>query len=394
MRALALVVLAAAALPLAPPARAADPLASETVEVRPVKGPLPADAAASLWDGLPAATATAAPQHTIRLHDRLANEALAGAGAHPVRLRAATDGTDLAVVVEWGDATEDRVRPDATDAYGDAAALELPLRFGAGRRLPYVGMGDAGEQVAVSMQRAAASGVVARQAVGAGFGSLTRADLGGVRMAMRYDPAAKAWRAIFLRPLAAAGHDLRRGLVPFSVAVWDGARSERGGNKALTRWKFLRLGAYPLDPAYVAELSWGHAPGDLGSAAKGKDLVEGQCTACHAIGESRLAAPGLAPDLSAIGVISTPGYLRESILTASAVLVPSPNPAQHQNRSGKRDASGAWPPDEAYVWYAEKDGQRTSAMPDFDSLSKEEVADIVAYLVTLGAEPPGGRSKP
>src|SRR5512144_1770192 len=145
-------------------------------------------------------------------------------------------------------------------------------------------MGDAVEQVAVYLLRAAPDGVVTRQATGAGFGTLARADLGGARMAMRYDPAAKAWRAIFVRPLAAAGLDLRRGLVPFSIALWDGARAERGGNKSLTRWKFLRLAPYPLDPAYVAELSWGYAKGDLGSAAKGKELVQGQCTACHAIG--------------------------------------------------------------------------------------------------------------
>ena len=387
----ALVLAALAAFPLAT-ARASDPLAAETVEVRQVPGPLPADGAAPLWDGLPATAALAAPQRTVRLPDRRANEALASAGAHPVTLRAATDGTDLAVVVEWGDATEDRVPPDATDAYGDAAAIEFPLRFGAGRRLPYVGMGDAAEQVAVYLQRAAAGGVVARQAVGAGFGTLTRADLGAARVAMRYDATAKGWRAVFVRPLVTAVQDLRRGLVPFAIALWDGARAERGGNKTLTRWKFLRLAAYPLDPAYAAEMSWGYAKGDLGSAARGKQLVEGTCTACHAIGEARIAAPGIAPDLSTIGVIATPGYLRDSIVNASAVLVPSPNPWQHQDRA-KRDARGTWAPDEAYVWYAEKDGRRVSAMPDFDALSKEEVADIVAYLVTLGGEP-GGRTQP
>jgi len=395
MRTLALALAGTAALLPAPPARASDAfLAAETVEVRQVEGPLPADPGAPLWDTLPAATATAAPQLTVRLHDRQANEALARAATRPIRLRAATDGAQLAVVVEWSDATEDRALPDATDVYGDGAALEVPLRFGAGRRLPYVGMGDAGEQVAIYLQRAAAGGVVAREAVGAGFGSLTRADLGGARMAMRHDPAAKAWRALFLRPLVARGHDLRVGLVPFSVAVWDGSRQERGGNKALTRWKFLRLPARPLDAAYLAEVSWGHAPGDLGSVARGKDLVEGQCTACHAVGESRQAVPGLAPDLSAIGVISTPAYLRESIVAASAVLVPSPNPWQHQDRAKGTDARGAWPPDPGFVWFSvEKDGRKTSAMPDFDSLSKEEVADAVAYLVTLGEEP-GGRKQP
>ena len=52
-------------------------LARETVEVRTVKGPLPADPADALWAGLPATIVQAAPQRSVRLHDRRANEALA-----------------------------------------------------------------------------------------------------------------------------------------------------------------------------------------------------------------------------------------------------------------------------------------------------------------------------
>jgi complex iron-sulfur molybdoenzyme family reductase subunit gamma len=381
-------------LALAPAARGGDAfLDGETVEVRELPGPLPADPAAPVWDGLPARTLLAAPQRTIRLHDRRANEALAAAAPRAVRVRAASDGQDLALVLDWDDATEDRMLPDATDAFGDAAAVEFPLRFGAGVRLPYVGMGDEAERVAIYLQRAAAGGTATREAVAAGFGTLTRADLGAARLSMRYDRKAGSWRALFVRPLVAVGHDLRRGLVPFSVAVWDGSRSERGGNKSLTPWKFLRLPRYPLDAAWVAELSWGHAPGDLGDPARGKELVEGTCLPCHAVGAQRIAPPGLAPDLSSIGAISTPGYLRESLLAPSAVIVPNPNPAQHQDRSGK--PGGAWPADEGYVWYRrEKDGTRTSTMPDFGSLPKEDLAAVVAYLMTLGAEPPGPRRQP
>ena len=61
---------------------------------------------------------------------------------------------------------------------------------------------------------------------------------------------------MFLRPLSAAGHDLGRALVPFSVAVWDGAGKERGGNKALAGWRFLRMPGMAADPAYQAELAW------------------------------------------------------------------------------------------------------------------------------------------
>jgi complex iron-sulfur molybdoenzyme family reductase subunit gamma len=392
MRALALAASLAAL-----PAAAADPafLASETVPVAEVPAPIPADAAAPLWDSIPAASLTAAPQRTVRLHDRRANRALEEARARAVRVRAATDGESLAVLAEWADDTEDRAAPDATDAFADGAALELPLRFGAGQRLPYVGMGDEQQPVAIHLQRAEGGGAAGREGLASGFGSLRRADLGGARFAMAWQGATRTWRALFLRPLAAGGMDLRRGLVPFALAIWDGSRAERGGNKALTGWKFLRLSRFPLDAAYLAEVSWGFAPGDLGSPARGKELVEGMCTPCHLVGPARSAPPGIAPELTGIGTIATPAYLRDSVVVPSAVLVPSPNRHQHQDRSAKPDSRGAWPADEAYLWYrVEKDGRKVSTMPDYASLEKQDLADVVAYLKALGAEPPGARRQP
>ena len=392
-----------AAVLLAAAARAGEPgaepgaafLASEAVEAREVAGPLPADPADAFWDGLPAAAVAAAPQRTLWLNDRQANQALAAAGPRALRVRAAFDGRDLAVAVDWDDATEDRARPDATDAYGDAAALEIPQRFGAGVRLPYVGMGDEGLPVSVSMVRAGAQGAVVREAVARGFGSLTRADALGARAAMRYDRARQAWRALFLRPLGEGERGLRRGLVPFALAVWDGARLERGGNKALTRWKFLRLSRYPLDQAYVAEMAWGFGPEGRGDVARGKALVEGMCTPCHTVGARRAPVAGLAPDLSAIGAIATPGYLRESIVDPNAVVVPSPNPARHQDRSQAPGVTGPYPPNEGFAW-SRRDaaGKAVSKMPPYPGLPRPDLEAIVSYLMTLGVPAPGEGRKP
>jgi complex iron-sulfur molybdoenzyme family reductase subunit gamma len=388
--------LALAALLLAPAASAGEDLpASETVEAREVPGPLPADPGAPLWDGLPASTVTAAPQRAVRLNDRQANEALATAPARRVAVRAATDGRDLAVVLDWSDETEDRSRGDATDAFGDGAALEIPLRFGAGLRLPYVGMGDDAMPVAVYFQRAAAEGTAGREGVAAGFGSLTRSDLGGARMAMQYDRGRREWRAVFVRPLAAGRHDLRQGLVPFAIAVWDGARRERGGNKALSSWRFLRLPRFPLDAAYAAQVSSGRAPGERGDVARGKLLVETVCAACHAVGDKRIAPPGVAPDLTGIGAIATPAYLRESLVDPSAVIVPDLNPYQHQDRSTPVAPTGSFASDPAYAWYRrDESGKKISKMPAFASLPGPDIAAIVSYLMTLGAEPPGAGRKP
>jgi len=391
-RALALGVL----IVLAHAARAHDELlTSEAIEAKEVAGPLAADPAAALWDGLAAGMIVAAPQRTIRLNDRAANAALAHAAPRTLAVRAAFDGKDLAVAVDWSDSTEDRARPDETDAFGDGAALEIPVRFGAGLRLPYVGMGD--EEMAVVLYRvlATADGAIGRAGVAAGFGSLARADLGAVRVAMRYDAGRKTWRAVFVRPLVAGEHDLRHGLVPFALAVWDGARHERGGNKALTGWRFLRIPRYALDSAYVAEMSYGRSPGDLGDPARGKLFVESVCAACHAIGDRRIAPPGIAPDLTAIGAISTPGYLRESLLEPSAVIVPNPNPYQHYDRSKPSDASGAFPSNDAFVWYRrDPGGKKISKMPAFGTLPKADLEAIVAYMMTLGAPPPADRSQP
>jgi complex iron-sulfur molybdoenzyme family reductase subunit gamma len=383
-------------LAAAPAARAAeDPLAADTVQAKEVPGPLSADPSAPFWDAVAAREVVALPQRSLRLHDRKANQGLDAAPARGVKVRAAVDGKDLAVLLEWSDGTENRTGPNETDLHGDAAALQLPLRFGAGLRLPYVGMGDDEMKVAIHLLRAASDGTAVREGVASGFGTLVRADLGGAGGAMRHDAARGSWRAVFVRPLAAAGLDLRRGLVPFAVAVWDGARSERGGNKALSGWKLIRLPAPPVDAAYAAELAWGRRPGELGDPARGKQLVQGMCIACHAVGTLRVARPGLAPDLSGIGAIATPAYLRESIVDPSAVIVPGPNPAQHQDRTKAPGVVGAFPPNEGFAWFRrEPAGKKVSRMPAYAALPQQDVLAMVAYLATLGAPEGGAGGKP
>jgi DMSO reductase family type II enzyme heme b subunit len=390
-RLVAFVILAAS-----PAARAGeDLLAADTVRAQAVVGPISADPQAPMWDATSPLAVTVSPQRTVRLHDRKANAALEAAAPRTVSVRAAVNGSDLAVLLEWSDATEDRASATETDVHGDAAALQLPLRFGTGLRLPYVGMGDEEMKVAIHLQRAVAGGTLGRDGVAAGFGTLTRADLGGTKVAMRHDPARGLWRAVFVRPLAAAGLDLRRGLVPFAVAVWDGARSERGGNKSLSGWKLVAIPGFPVDPAYVAELAWGRGPGELGDPVRGKQIVQAMCAACHHVAERRVAPPGLAPDLSGIGAIATPAYLRQSVVDPSAVIVPNPSPAQHQDRQRPPGPIGAYPASDAFTWYRrDASGARISRMPSYAGLPPADVQAIVAYLATLGAGPSGGGGKP
>ena len=73
---------------------------------------------------------------------------------------------------------------------------------------------------------------------------------------------------------------------------------------------------------------------------------------------------GVGPELTGIGGIQTYDYLLESILNPDAVVLPDPSPDMHYSGEGG-----------------------SSKMPDFlDGLSVRQLADLVAYLQSLGNE--------
>jgi mono/diheme cytochrome c family protein len=220
--------------------------------------------------------------------------------------------------------------------------------------------------------------------VAAGFGSLTRLPVNATRVAMSWNEATKRWRALFVRPFSADGPALKAGLVPIAIAVWDGARAERGGNKALSGWRFVRNPALPLDAGYAKALAWGYGPGELGDAAKGKALGQALCVACHRLPGKRFAPEGLAPDLSDVGLIAALPYLRDSILDPSATIVPHLQLNRFYQPSGQKDPSGGRPNQDAFAWATKgPDGKLVSKMPSFSTLTPEQVGDLVAWLRSL-----------
>jgi complex iron-sulfur molybdoenzyme family reductase subunit gamma len=99
----------------------------------------------------------------------------------------------------------------------------------------------------------------------------------------------------------------------------------------------------------------------------------------------RAPKAGIAPDLSAVGAVATPAYLRESIVSPSAVVVPGPSPAQHQDRAAPPDARGGWAAADAFTWWRrDAAGKKVSRMPAYGALPPADVAALVAYLATLG----------
>jgi DMSO reductase family type II enzyme heme b subunit len=360
-------------------------LAAEGIVVAGVTA-LPAGVDDAAWQKLKATRVPVAAQTSVWLNDTGANATRTSGAPGAVMVRAAATKTELAVLLEWDDATEDRFAGE-TDQYGDAAAIEVPLAFGAGKRLPYVGMGDAGSQVLVHMVRAGKDTVTARHAVAAGFGSLTHApDVTWMKTAMAYQAKEKKWRAQFSRPLVAADHSIDAGLVPMAFALWDGGREQRGGHKVLSGWRTLQLPGRAYDQTFLKELSYGYGDGEVGDAARGKGMVEAMCLACHRIGDKSFGPPDAAPELTNVGVYASHAYLRDSILTPSAVLVPNLNKNRHQDRSKPRDDNGAYPSAPLGTFgVTGPDGQPMSTMPAFATLPPAQLADMIAYLKSLGA---------
>lgn len=359
-------------------------MAAEVVDALQVKD-LPTSPSSPVWQQAPAKTHACAAQRTVRLNDSGANAFVGKDVVSTLTVRAAYTDSELAVLVEWRDPTRSLTLKRETASYGDAAAVEFPVTFGGDHRLPHVGMGDDRAPVYVYLQRATDDGPTLSTFVGGGFGSLTRTDKLSAKGGMEYDERRETWRAVFIRPLVdPVGHALDKGLVPLAFALWEGGRQERGGNKYLSSWKFIRLGKFPMDDAFLKRVAWGYGLGELGDPIRGKMLFEVVCTACHWTEQRRTAPVGMAPDLSAIGIYQLPTYIRDSIVTPGDVLVHNLQLNRWYDPNGKKDPNGAYPNSPAFEWsWVDEKGQRQSKMPSFGAMPATDVADIIAYLKTL-----------
>jgi putative heme-binding domain-containing protein len=145
----------------------------------------------------------------------------------------------------------------------------------------------------------------------------------------------------------------------------------------------------------------------VGHAGRGRDLFDGKggCAACHRVAGR---GPRLAPDLSDIGAIRSPAALQRSVLDPNAAMLPINRPIRLVTRDGKviegrrlnEDTYTiqlmAAPPagsgatgGERLVSIAKADLRdyevaTMSPMPAYrDRLDADEIADMVAYLVSL-----------
>jgi mono/diheme cytochrome c family protein len=180
-------------------------------------------------------------------------------GVDEVTARAVFNDRDIALLLEWDDATRDTVHADpGTPKLGRAGyvlaeerhrgvrlrdALRVQFARPDGAR-PHFLLGSPGRPVLLWQWRADAADVRIERAEG------TEAPPSEIRGAARVESGAEwkdgRWRLVLVRRLAPddAARDIaftRGTLIPFALHVWDGARGERQLMMALSSWTFLSL---------------------------------------------------------------------------------------------------------------------------------------------------------
>jgi complex iron-sulfur molybdoenzyme family reductase subunit gamma len=305
-----------------------------------------------------------------------------------ISVRSLFNRKEMGLLIAWGDATKDEIDTGET-RFRDGVAVGLPINFGPGTPLPYIGMGNKGRPVNIWHWKASWQADVDRgyQGVAETYSGMVpniapiphrTADEAGSPMAQlkRKSPVENLmaegfgtltsvadetltgkgvwrdgrWSVVIKRKLSKVG------LIPITFAVWDGSSAERNGMKGLTRWRFLRFEGEAVPLVQVKDLMIGPVPG--ADANRGKQLVsEMGCLACHNLPGSP-AVNDVGPDLIHAGSIHRPEYLLESIKDPNAVIVPAP---------------GYYDPK---TW--------TSTMPSFgDQIPEKDYNDVVEYLRSL-----------
>jgi putative heme-binding domain-containing protein len=195
-----------------------------------------------------------------------------------------------------------------------------------------------------------------------------------------------------------SGVDLRRGLFRRSQSDEDLAQT-------ITRGTPGGMPAFKLDPAeltgIVAFIRAGFdtsASVRVGDAARGRAVFQGkgECAMCHRVAGR---GPRSAPDLSDIGIARAPAVLERSVRDPSAALLPINRPVRIVMRDGRTIRGRRLNEDTHTVQIIDEkerllsvaktdvrsfDVVKESAMPAYAAkLSNDEIADVIAYLLTL-----------
>lgn len=137
----------------------------------------------------------------------------------------------------------------------------------------------------------------------------------------------------------------------------------------------------------------------LGDPARGATVVtgKGNCTSCHRLGDA--GSLGLAPELTAIGATRTAGALEQSLLDPNSAMIPINRPVRAVLADGTVVNGRRLNEDTYTVQLIDENGRlrslekeplreftviKESPMPSYaETLTTEEIGDVVAYLLTL-----------
>jgi putative heme-binding domain-containing protein len=136
----------------------------------------------------------------------------------------------------------------------------------------------------------------------------------------------------------------------------------------------------------------------LGDRPRGQALFEGkgQCTTCH---RANGKGSRVAPDLSDVGTSRAASSLQQSVIDPSSLMIPIDRPVRIVTKDGKTITGRRLNEDTYTIQLIDAQEHllsllksdvreytilKTSSMPSYkDQLNAQELADLVAYLVTL-----------
>ena len=196
------------------------------------------------------------------------------------------------------------------------------------------------------------------------------------------------------------GVDLRRGVFRRSVSDDDLSRVITNGIAAAGMPGFKFQSAELT--AVLAFIRAGFDPSGtavkVGNPDRGKTLFAGKgaCGTCHRVNS---VGARTAPDLSDVGAVRTPAALQRSLIDPTSAMLPINRPVRAVTKDG-RTIRGRRLNEDTYTVQLIDDRERlvsliksdlrtyeiakTSPMPSAStSLSQDEIADMVAYLLTL-----------
>ncbi len=150
--------------------------------------------------------------------------------------------------------------------------------------------------------------------------------------------------------------------------------------------------------AYLRNMTYEPDAVTLGDAARGRAIFEGRgaCLDCHRV---RGRGPRAATDLTAVGAERAPSALRRSLLDPTGTMRPIDRPVELVTADGERFTGRRLNEDTYTVQILDDDARlrsfdkadlrelrvlTTSPMPAYgDRLDDDELADLLAYLVSL-----------